>query len=288
MSAAHAPGVGDKQLGPRAHRNRQEALYAAMPAPSNVQGPWGSAAAPPAPAPMTGQPNFMSDEAIAGRRAAKAAPAPASPIQGAEGVGEARKTAPAPQQAPAKKAPAKKAPVEDKAVVPAKKPRAVRAKKAELAVGFQKIAEVSYSVSPQGVTGNLSDKTERLPGMNRWVPRSVLERALQGVDQGYDDRALIEEAASSGNIRDPLLGAAVGAALAHHGIAPTLTSKVLGGLAGAGLGSFLNRATTGNRESRMREALKGVHRERASLGSTPTSTANESVPLVVSGNNGEA
>ena len=150
-------------------------------------------------------------------------------------------------------------------------------------VGFYKLSEHSVSVSPQGASLGLSRKDERLEGMNRWVPRSTLEHAFTGVDEGYDDQALTEQAAESGNIIHPALGAALGAALAHYGIAPSVGAKVIGGLAGAGLGSMYNRATTSGRVSDMQEALKGVHHEKHRT----QETSREATPMVVSAAGGD-
>lgn len=157
-------------------------------------------------------------------------------------------------------------------------------------VGFGKLAEYGVSVSPQGASYSTSSKDERLPGMNRWVPRGTLQRAFEGFDEGYDEQALTEEAGESGHIAHPAIGAALGAALAHYGVAPSLGGKIMGGLAGAGLGSVYNNATRGDRETNMREALKGVHGERGHHPKHPNhgkTTANESVPMVVSAAGGD-
>jgi hypothetical protein len=162
-------------------------------------------------------------------------------------------------------------------------------------VGFAKLAEHSVSVSPQGASLGLSSKDERLEGMNRWVPRSTLQRAFEGADAGYDDPALVEEAMASGNLKHPAIGAALGAALMHYatkghagamarfGVSPSLAPKLVGGLAGAGLGSMYNNATAGERGADMQEALKGVHHEKHRA----QNTSREATPMVVSAAGGD-
>jgi hypothetical protein len=163
------------------------------------------------------------------------------------------------------------------------------------ACGFRKLAEHSVAVSPQGASLGLSSKDERLEGMNRWVPRSTLERAFEGSAAGFDDQALVEEAVASGNLKHPAVGAVLGAALAHlatrghagtlarYGVSPSLAPKILGGLVGAGAGSTYNNATAGQRGVEMHEALKGVHHERRRA----QPTAQEATPLVVSAAGGD-
>ena len=150
-------------------------------------------------------------------------------------------------------------------------------------VGFAKLSEHSVSFSPQGASMGLSSKDERLDGMNRWVPRHTLEQAFEGVDAGYDEQALTEQAANEGHIAHPAIGAALGAALAHYGIPASMGAKVIGGLAGAGMGAMYNHATADGRASDMQEALKGVRKERGT-----SNTAREATPMVVSAAGGNA
>jgi hypothetical protein len=119
--------------------------------------------------------------------------------------------------------------------------------------------------------------------MNRWVPRHVLEKAFQGVSEGFDDQALQEEAREDGRYSQPAVGAAVGAILAHHGLGASPLGSALGGLAGAGAGAYLHERGAPGRVANMREALKGVHREREHT----QESAREAVPMVIAASNGE-
>lgn len=169
-------------------------------------------------------------------------------------------------------------------------------------VGFAKLADVGMSFGLPGVGGiNVAGKDERLTGMNRWVPRSTLERAYQGLEQGYDEPALYEQAVDEGTLMHPAIGAALGAAAAHKapGILAHLASKGtalakgvtpasnagftgLAALLGAGAGSIYNRATAGQRVEDMHQAIRGVRRE---MDRNPS--AREAMPLVMSSNSGE-
>lgn len=153
-------------------------------------------------------------------------------------------------------------------------------------VGFEKVADynVGTNIGPVGM--GTSSKDERLTGMNRWVPRSTIEQAYQGLDQGLDQQALMEQAAASGNLQHPAVGAGLAAALAHFGLpgmpSPSLpgSSKALAALAGGGAGALYNRLTAGNRAEDMAEAVKGVELERNK--NPKHHTAREATPMVVS------
>lgn len=153
-------------------------------------------------------------------------------------------------------------------------------------VGFEKLADynVGTNIGPVGM--GTSSKDERLTGMNRWVPRSTIERAYQGLDQGLDQQALLEQAADSGNIQHPAVAAGLAAALAHFGLpgmpSPGLpaSAKAMAALAGGGAGALYNRLTAGNRTEDMSEAIKGVELEREK--NPKHHTAREATPMVVS------
>lgn len=151
---------------------------------------------------------------------------------------------------------------------------------ASLKVGFGKLADYGLNVSPQGIGATFNAKDERLEGMNHWVPRRTMEQAYQGVDQGLDETALINAAGEGGNIRDPLAGAGIGAAMAHYGLGknPWLTGA--GALVGAGAGAMYNHATRDARQDDMSQALKGVYNEKRRA----QHTAHEARPVVVSTN----
>lgn len=167
--------------------------------------------------------------------------------------------------------------------------RAKRMPKIPLAakVGFDKLANIGIgtNIGPVGV--NFSERDERLPGMNRWVPRETLEQAYQGLQQGLDQQALLEQASASNNLKHPAVGAGLAAALARFGL-PALGMPAMSGsgtavaaLAGGGLGALYNRATTGKRQTDMKEAIKGVQGEQARAGGHQS--AREATPMVVSG-----
>lgn len=145
-------------------------------------------------------------------------------------------------------------------------------------LGFAKLADFGFSVGLPGVGISTSGKDERLPGMSKWVPRSTVEDAFQGLERGYDERALLEQAADKGSLRDPALGAAIGAGASHYfypGAHPHF--KALAALLGAGAGAVYNQFTTPDRVENMRQAIRGVSQERAGQDS-----AREAMPLVLS------
>jgi hypothetical protein len=153
-------------------------------------------------------------------------------------------------------------------------------------VGFEKLSDynMGVGVGPFGI--GTSTKSERLDGMNRWVPRETIENAYQGLQQGLDQQALMEQAAESGNLQHPAVGAGLAAALAHFGLPGSSATglptgaKALAALAGGGLGALYNKATAGSRAADMAEAIKGVQREQRK---DTHHTAREAMPLVVSG-----
>ena len=156
--------------------------------------------------------------------------------------------------------------------------------KSGMYVGFAKLAEHGVSLSPQGIGFSQSAKDERLPGMNRWVPRQLLENAYAQTDAGFDDKAIEQMAAESGNVEYPMVGAGLGALLAHFGLSKSLGAAGLGALVGGGAGALYNTATRDQRVGDMHEALKGVHGERQRMGQP---SANEAVPMVVSAAGGD-
>jgi hypothetical protein len=154
-------------------------------------------------------------------------------------------------------------------------------------VGFAKVADYSLgtNIGPVGV--GTASKDERLMGMNRWVPRSTIEDAYQGLQQGLDERALREQAAESGNLMHPAVGAGLATALAHFGlpgnqVLPGLpgSTKALAALGGAGAGALYNRLTGPRRADEMSEAIKGVQLEQQRHPRHVTS--REATPMVVS------
>jgi hypothetical protein len=147
----------------------------------------------------------------------------------------------------------------------------------------RKQAEYGLSAGIPGLGVSHSVKDERLEGMNRWVPRQTLEQAYQGLEQGLDQQALLEQAAESGHIAHPALGAGLAAALAHVGLPASHAGlKALAGFAGGGAGALYNRATAPNRVEDMRQAIRGV---RGEMNKQPT--AREATPLVMSSSAGE-
>lgn len=143
--------------------------------------------------------------------------------------------------------------------------------------------------TPLGLS--LSPREERLKGMNRWVPRSTLERAFEGIDNGYDDVALIEAEADRGRLLDPAIGAAAGAGLLHYALPKSgLSGAVAGGLGGLIAGGLYNRVRRNDRAKDMYEALQGVYNERGvprfALQGQAQQTAAEAIPLTARGGGG--
>jgi hypothetical protein len=134
--------------------------------------------------------------------------------------------------------------------------------------GLQKIAiefggGVAVPGTPFSVGANLKNKDERLPGMSRWVDRDVLERAMQGTDQGLDAQALVDQEMHRGNLMHPLMGAAAAAALTKYKLPGAgNVGALLAALTGAGAGSVYNHVTADSRGKDMMEALRGTYAER--------------------------
>lgn len=155
-------------------------------------------------------------------------------------------------------------------------------------VGFEKLSDYSASTGVGPLSVGVSSKEERLPGMNRWVPRATIEQAYQGLQQGLDQQALTEQAAASGNIAHPAVGAGLAAALARFGLGPEALGRLggssragvgLAALAGGGAGALYNQLTAKRRAAEMGEAIKGVQGEQEGMGHH---TAREAMPMVVS------
>ena len=150
-----------------------------------------------------------------------------------------------------------------------------------------KLADVSIGIGVPGTPLSFGTRgdAQRLPGMSRWVPTGTLERAFTGLDAEADPDALARQEGRRGLLTHPAAGAAAAAALAHFGV------PVLGGMRksraaalGAASGLLYNRISASDREKDMREALKGVQRERSNSAITGQhkNTANESRPLIMS------
>lgn len=149
-------------------------------------------------------------------------------------------------------------------------------------VGFDKVADVGMTAGIPGLAVNLSGKDERLPGMSRWVPRATLQRAFEGVEQGYDPQALMEQAADRGSLAHPAVAAAISAALAHK-LSPNAHwgLPALAAAAGGGAGALYNQMTAPKRVEDMRQAIRGVMQEQAH------NTAQEAMPRVMPSSNVE-
>jgi hypothetical protein len=137
--------------------------------------------------------------------------------------------------------------------------------------------------TPLGLSAR--EREERLPGMHKWVPRDVIERAYEGLDKGLDPQAILENSADEGRFLDPAIGAGAGAAAMHFGLPKSgIAGTGLGALLGGGVGALYNQATAPRRTRDMTEALSGVVRERAAdrpLQDQGTETASEPSPMLV-------
>jgi hypothetical protein len=76
--------------------------------------------------------------------------------------------------------------------------------------------------TPFTLPGGIS-YTERLPGMQGWVPRDVVERVSQALTQGEDIRTLTEREGGEGGAGATAIGAGIG------GIAGGLGARLTGG-----------------------------------------------------------
>jgi hypothetical protein len=141
--------------------------------------------------------------------------------------------------------------------------------------------------TPIGISAKSHD-TERLPGMEHWVPRDMIERGFTGVRNGLDDQAIIDMEGGQNNLRDPALGALVGAVLAHYG-APNggAVAKGLGATLGAGIGSMYNDVSRPQRQDQMQHALQGIHEEHSKrknsfpVSRQTTSSASAAAPMLI-------
>ena len=159
--------------------------------------------------------------------------------------------------------------------------------------GEEKLATpLNFGVSarnyPVGVS--IQQPDERLWGMDRWVPRSTLERAFQAVDGGIDPEQVLDDERDRGQLAYPALGALAGGGLAHL-LGPEtgkagLIAKALGGLAGAGAGAMYHDATGDQRVDQMQAALKGAKTERQMskfpIQGQGQQTAAENTPVIIS------
>ena len=151
---------------------------------------------------------------------------------------------------------------------------------------YEMTGSFNYQIpgTPFGFRGE-PEKAERLSGMGRWAPRSVIERAFAGIEHGEDPEALIAQARDAGSIGDPLLGAALGA-MAYPtitGSPDALRARLIGALAGGSLGSLVNSIGADRREALMREALRGaeLERQRFPMSRREDSTAASAPPMLL-------
>jgi hypothetical protein len=151
---------------------------------------------------------------------------------------------------------------------------------------------LSYGYSIPGTPLNLrmdTEKAERLPGMSRWAPRSIIEDAFLAQESGADEDVAVEHAANKGLLMDPLMGAGAGALAAPMLVGgPELQSRLIGALAGGSLGLAANLYGREDRRRMMREALKGVavERGRFPMSRQDDSTAASASPLLLASGSG--
>jgi len=142
--------------------------------------------------------------------------------------------------------------------------RGVAARLSNFASHFPKVADTSLGLTVPGspLSVGFRSRDERLPGMHRWVPRRVIERAYEGLDDGLDSADVIDDEQRRGTLVYPALGAGAAAAASHFGLNLPGTATGLAALLGAGAGATFHDATGGNRARDAREALHGVLHER--------------------------
>ena len=179
--------------------------------------------------------------------------------------------------------PAKAAPTASNAAPMSPKQRQEAVEKAGTELG------ISGGIPGTPFGASVRSREERLPGMHRWVPRDVIEKAYEGLDQGLDPQAILEESADEGRFTQPLLGAGAGAAAMHFGLPKSgIAGKGLGALLGGGVGAIFNQATSPHRQRDMGEALSGVLKEQGIIQGQNAETASEPAPMLVArgGNEG--
>lgn len=155
---------------------------------------------------------------------------------------------------------------------------------------YEGLLNYGYSIpgTPVGLRMD-TEKAERLPGMSRWAPRSLIEDAFLAQESGVDEDAAVEHAANKGLISDPLLAAGAGALAAPMLVGgPEMQSRLIGALAGGSLGLAANLYGREDRRRMMREALKGValERDRFPMSKQDDSTAASSSPLLLTSGSG--
>jgi hypothetical protein len=149
---------------------------------------------------------------------------------------------------------------------------------------MKKVADMGIGVGLPGtpIGLNFGTKQERLPGMNKWVDRDIIERAYEALDAGLDPQAIMERESERGNLKHPAIGGGMAAALAHFNLPKASPSSTLvAGAGGAALGALYNRFTAKNRASDAAEALKGIARERGPIRGQDRMTASENTPMIV-------
>jgi len=133
-------------------------------------------------------------------------------------------------------------------------------------VEFLKFNKLAFPIwtrvpgTPFTLPGGLS-YTERLPGMQGWVPRDVVERVSKALAQGKDIRTLTEEEGGTGAPGSTAMGAGIG------GVAGGLGARLAGGQ--KSLQPFKELLTKGI----SRKALEGLRRLPAGMRYAPLAGA---------------
>lgn len=160
-----------------------------------------------------------------------------------------------------------------------------------MASGMQRLAELlrTKTAAPHALSLQLSQqipgtplvlrggeiKEERLPGMQRWVDRDMIQRAYAGLSDGISPDELVADEGARGSVLYPAAGAGAAAlaansmgadlaqlapSLGKHGpLAAVLASALAGGVAGG----VYQHASAPKRERDMREAIVGAQRDMA-------------------------
>lgn len=158
-------------------------------------------------------------------------------------------------------------------------------------LGFDFGIGVNLPGTPLSVS--MKEQRERLPGMDRWVPREDIERGFAYDDAGTSLDEIADEAARRGGVLHPAVGAALAAA-GMKALRPTagVVGPLAAGLLGAGLGAGYHQMTTDDRIDNALQGLQAARRTKQDEGGFPIrkhaiQTANESKPVVISGGRDE-
>lgn len=154
-------------------------------------------------------------------------------------------------------------------------------------VGFEGGIGMGIPGTPFGFSTGMRNKDERLPEMDSWVNRAVIERAFKGTRAGLDPEALMDLEAQQGQFKSPAVGA-LAAAAATKKFLPSAgnTGAAIAALLGAGGGAMYHHKTEDSRRQSMLDALRGVYAERGPPIQGQAQVTSHEAPAMITSNAG--